>query len=359
MSDTYKHEPNAPSVAVSDPPGPGNEIPVSKFEVVPYGDSTNEKELYSFRELMPKPVEPDPAKIKSQPVPVNKILIPAASLAFLAFIAVAVARLFQPAPLVSYVDLGGQRFDPASLSGRLIAKWETSGSYQLFLDPIGQQQAANFAALAVDPPRQLSVTIRLLDDGGRVVCQKQIFFPPPVPRAADGNSAPPPEPPLGPPLQPQQTGAGDTIQNMNGESGQIAEIDLRGPLPCPQKDFAKFKTWDFVADFPTPAEEVEWQRQEKLTAAKSHAAKGKPSVHIARLSASIEGDDVIVGDNPSHGTVQTSAGRVFFLGEGGMRNRTAAWQVFPAAIHFRCDKNGSCALTRANSPVVMQARLVK
>jgi hypothetical protein len=42
-----------------------------------------------------------------------------------------------------------------------------------------------------------------------------------------------------------------------------------------------------------------------------------------------------------------------------MRNRTAEWQVFPASIHFRCDKNGSCTLTRANSHVTLQARLLK
>ena len=73
--------------------------------------------------------------------------------------------------------------------------------------------------------------------------------------------------------------------------------------------------------------------------------------------SAIEGDDVIVGDNPSRGTVETSGGRVFFLGIAGMRNRSAEWQVFPAPIHFRCDKNGSCVLTRTNSHVSLQARL--
>ena len=93
----------------------------------------------------------------------------------------------------------------------------------------------------------------------------------------------------------------------------------------------------------------------------------RTQLKVARTGLNVSGppravcvrNDVIVGDNPSHGTVQTSSGRVFFVGVAGMRNRTAAWQVFPAAIHFRCDKNGSCALTRANSPVSMQARLAK
>jgi hypothetical protein len=68
---------------------------------------------------------------------------------------------------------------------------------------------------------------------------------------------------------------------------------------------------------------------------------------------------VIVADNPSRGTVETSGGRVFFLGVAGMHNRTVDWQVFPASIHFRCDKNGSCVLTRTNSHDSLQARLLK
>jgi len=42
-----------------------------------------------------------------------------------------------------------------------------------------------------------------------------------------------------------------------------------------------------------------------------------------------------------------------------MHNRAADWSVFPAPIHFRCDKNGSCVLTRPNSHVSLQARLLK
>ncbi len=80
---------------------------------------------------------------------------------------------------------------------------------------------------------------------------------------------------------------------------------------------------------------------------------------IERLPVPIEGDDVIVADNPSRGTVETSGGRVFFLGVAGMRNRSAEWQVFPASIHFRCDKNGSCVLTRTGAHVSLQAWLMK
>jgi hypothetical protein len=50
---------------------------------------------------------------------------------------------------------------------------------------------------------------------------------------------------------------------------------------------------------------------------------------------------------------------VFYLGAAGVRNRSADWQVFPAPVYFRCDKNGFCVLTRSGSHVSLQARLLK
>jgi hypothetical protein len=42
-----------------------------------------------------------------------------------------------------------------------------------------------------------------------------------------------------------------------------------------------------------------------------------------------------------------------------MHNRTTEWPMFPAPVHFHCDKNGSCILTRPNSHASLQARLLK
>jgi hypothetical protein len=313
---------------------------------------TNLGELYAFRETMaPPPAEPAPKRGISVSVPIIKILVLLALAAGAVFIVLAFPNVFRAKPPAPYIDLGSQRFDPAGLSGRLIARWETSGSYQLFLDPMDQEQVAGFAAVALDPPRQFSVTIRLRDAAGLVACQKQILFPAPLPHTPGSKPAPA--------LGPQQTLTGDTVENTTGEDGQISEIDLTGPLPCPEKAYATFKGWDFSSDFPTLAEQDEWLRHEKGLGVRVHAGSSEPSSQVERLSTPIEGDDVIVGDNPSRGTVETSGGRVFYLGVAGMRNRTAEWQVFPAAIHFRCDKNGSCILTRTNSHVSLQARLMK
>jgi hypothetical protein len=351
MSDADQYEPNRQAAAGGQSAGSGEDPPISRFEVVPTKQS-NLGELYAFRETMaPPPAEPAPKQKKSLSIPVAKIFLLAAVLAGIALIIVAFPSLFRPKPPVPYIDLGSQSFDPAGLSGRLIARWENSGSYQLFLDPMDQEQVARFASVAQDPPRQLSVTLRFRDAAGLVACQKQILFPVPVPHTRGAKPAV---------LQgPQQSPTGDTVENTTGEDGQVSEIDLTGPLPCPAKAYAAFKSWDFFTDFPTLAEQEEWLRHERGLNPKGHGGNGELLPQIEHLPTAIEGDDVIVGDNPSRGTVETGGGRVFFLGVAGMHNRAADWQVFPAPIHFRCDKNGSCVLTRTNSQVSLQARLLK
>ena len=350
MSDADQYEPNQKSAADAQSAGSGEEPPTSKFEVVPTRQ-TDLPELYTFREAFaPPPAELARPQKKRPPVPFAGILMGVALLALVAFLILAVPSLFQPKAPVPYIDMGSQRFDPAGLSGRLVARWESSGSYQLFLDPIDPQQVASFAAVAQDPSRQLSVTLRIRDAAGLVACQKQILFPASVAHTPGTKFIAPREP--------RQTQTGDIAQNMTGEDGQIAEIDLMGPLPCAAKAYSSFKSWDFFTNFPTVAEQGEWLRQEKELNAKAHGG-GELLPRSQHLPTSIEGDDVIVGDNPSRGTVETSGGRVFFLGVAGMHNRATDWQVFPASIHFRCDKNGSCTLTRANSHVTLQARLLK
>lgn len=351
MSDADQYEPNQESAGGGQSAGSGDEPPVSRFEVVPTRQ-TNLGDLYTYREAMaPPPAELALQQKKSPPVPFAKILVLVAVLALIALTIVAVPSVFLPRPPVAYIDLGSQRFDPAGLSGRLIARWEGSGSYQFFLDPIDPQQVASFAAVAQDPSRQLSVTLRFRDAAGLVACQKQILFPASVAHTPGTKFVAPREP--------RQTQTGDIVQNMAGEDGQIAEIDLTGPLPCAAKAYASFKSWDFFTNFPTVAEQDEWLRHESAVNAKGHGGNNGLLSQIQHLPTPIEGDDVIVADNPSRGTVETSGGRVFFLGVAGMHNRTVDWQVFPAAIHFRCDKNGSCVLTRTNSHVSLQARLLR
>jgi hypothetical protein len=282
----------------------GDEIPVSRFEVVPVAES-NMGELYSYREaIASQAAELAPRQKKNAPIPVARILMPLALLAGVVLLALAVPTLFQSKPPVPYIDLGSQRFDPAGLTGRLIARWDNGSSYQLFLDPIDPQHAGSFAAVAEDPPRQLSIMLRFRDSANRVACQKQILLPAPVASTPGADSVPQ--------LGPQHTESGDTVENLTGENGQIAEINLTGPLPCPAKAYVTFKSWEFFTDFPTPGEQEIWLQHEREMNPKNRAGNARLSPPVERLPIAIEGDDEIVGDNPLRDTVETSGGRVFF-----------------------------------------------
>jgi len=327
--------------------------PLGRFEVVP-SKTASQEELYSFRKEEPPP---KPSASAKQPLKVGGILLLVAGVALAAglvgLLVFGTREAIEPTPPAQYIDLGTQRFDPAGLGGRLIARWEGSAEYQLSLDPLEQEFIPGFQAVAQNPPRPLSLTIRLRNAEGLVVCQKEILFPPPAPEEATPDPAQV--------LQPQKTPSGDTVQNVAGEDGQIAEIAISGGLPCPAKSYTKLVAWDFATNFPTLAEQEDWLKHQKLTpaaAAQKARAANRFVGQVQHLPTAIEGDDVIVGDNPSRGTVETSAGRVFLI-TTGLHNRGSEWQVFPAAIHFRCDRNGVCILSRANSHTTLQARLLR
>jgi hypothetical protein len=351
MNDTDSNDSNAQQATGGQSAGSGDELPVSRFEVVP-SKQANQEELYSFRQAM-EPEREEPAPRQSADFSANLLrilLLPVllAGGALIYFTFPNLFRLHSPAP---YIDMGSRQFNPAGLSGRLIVSWEKSASYQLFLDPQSQAQTASFAAVALDPPRQLSVTIRMKNADGLVACQKEVLLPAPASLAPDTNS--------GDALAPRKTETGDTVQNMPGKDGQIAEIDLTGSLPCSAKAYTTFKSWDFTTDFPSLAEQKDWLLHPKEPGARGRARNHRLSARAEQLATPIEGNDVIVADNPSRGTVETSGGLEFYLGASGMRSRTAEWQVFPAPIHYRCDKTGSCTLTRANSFVTLHARLLQ
>jgi hypothetical protein len=336
--------------------------------LAPTGGASHE-DLYGFRTIMeqPAPVEdPEAAKkeVKSKRaaalLPILIILV----LGVLAFLLVPkFAKSKNPA---LYVDLGTRRFDSAGLGARLIARWEGSTAYQLYIDPLDPQQTAGFQAVTVNPPHPVSVVIRLLDKTGAVACQKEVVLPTPGPAAGSSDSsAGAGSSDVSQALVPMQTASGDTIQNIAGPDGQIAEITITGGLPCSMKQYQSLASWEFYTNFPSLDEQAEWLNHHGLNNSakngKGHGSQGGSgfSLRALHLPAAIDDDDVIVGDNPSQGTLDTEGGHIFLVGVVGMRNRSAEWQMFPAAIHFHCDKNGNCFLTRVNSRTTLQARLVK
>jgi hypothetical protein len=333
-------------------------VPDRVYKVVAPTGGASHEDLYGFRAAInaPAPVENPEAEAKEAKSKRALALLPI----LLILVAVALAALLIPGVTKSkapplYVDLGTRRFDSAGLGARLIARWEGAMAYQLYIDPVDPQQAAGFQAVTVNAPHPVSLVIRLLDSTGAVACQKEVVLPTPAPLtgSTDPSQA----------LLPMQTTSGDTVQNIAGPDGQIAELTVTGGLACSLKQYQSLTTWQFFTNFPTLDEQDAWLKHQKLNdvanGRKSSSAAGGFSPRIQHLPAAIDDDDVIVGDNPVRGTVDTQGGRVFLVGVTGLRNRTAEWQVFPAAIHFRCEKNGTCILTRVNSRTTLQARLIR
>jgi len=340
--------------------------PVSSYRIVSnaQADKARNDELYAFRSAVAA-AEAQPGQQSAKPAPppllrivtIGAIALAAIALLVLAFFALpSLPTLGKQKPTALYIDLGNRRFDQAGLSGRLIVRWQDKAAYDLYLDPVDQQDAGGFQALAENPSHPLSVVIRLLDASGVVACDKEIDFP--------GPTQPGSRPDATQVLMPKTTAAGDTIRDMAGSDGQIAEINTSGPLPCPLKAYQRIAAWDFATNFPTSAEQEKEAREgiargSATGSRSSRFASGwrLSAVHFQHLSAAIEGDDVIVGDNPGRGTVDTNSGHEFQMGAGGALS--SEWQIFPSAIHFRCEKTGICTLTRYSSHSILQARLVR
>ena len=351
---------------MSGSPQPQVSLPVSGYKVVSNAAAAQARneELYSFRAAMAAAepeTAPQPAKAKP---PAMRLLVYGvagvavillAVLAFLSFPSLT-RSVTGTKPPVLYNDLGNRRFDPAGLSGRLIVRWEGKPSYELYLDPVDQEHTAGFQAAAQNPHNPLVVVVRMLDASGMVACQKEIDFP----ASAQPGAAPDPTQVF----LPKTTAGGDTIRDLPGSDDQVAEITTIGPLPCSLSQYQRIAAWDFAANFPTVQDQDELKHEVATNregrSRRSYSASGwrLGSLHFQRLSAAIEGDDAIVGDNPARGTVDTSSGREFLIGAGGSHALSSEWQIFPTAIHYHCEKTGICMLTRLSSRTMLQARLV-
>jgi hypothetical protein len=331
-------------------------VPVSSYEVVSSAAKTNDADLYSFRAEIPPPPPPPPPTPTQVVLEQNRTLLMAlagggALVLLMVLVAWLVLRKDEPP---AYVDLGTSNIAAAGLEGRLVARWLGSANYELRIDPASPPQLDGFSAVAGNPPHPLSINIQLKDSSG-IVCQKQILIP------FGGQTADPDNPAI---TLPQKTFDGDTVQNVVATSGKIDEIVINGPLNCPAKVYARLDAWDFSSNFPLIADQGDWQRHlENVAADQRHrTAEARARALIpksAPLSAPIEGDDVIVSDNPSHGSIQTSTGRTFYIGRDVMLRSGTGWQIFPLSIHFRCDTKSNCTLTRPGSSAVLEARLVR
>src|SRR5579862_3448757 len=159
MANAVQTAQNEPVTAAAPP---SSDAGAPGFRVVPFAETGSQEDLYGFRAAMAAAHPPSEAP-KEKPKATLWIMIAmvAAVLACVPLVILTTMKVVKPKPPIPYFDLGTQRFDPAGLGGRLIARWEGTANYQFFIDPLGPDQIPGFQAVAQDPPHMLSFTVRL------------------------------------------------------------------------------------------------------------------------------------------------------------------------------------------------------
>jgi len=265
----------------------------------------------------------------------------------------------KPKPLALSNDLGTERYDPAGLGGRLIAEWTGNAGYKFTVDPLDPAQIPGFQATIANPPHAITFSLKMKDATNGVECEKDIVIPgvPEGQGAFDQSSA----------MAPRTLPTGETLQNVAGSDGQISEMVLSGSMPCNLDAYKKIVAWEFTTDFPPLSTQKDWEKHEdqvQAEAKKGQSGSKAPVSYggyylVRSLPTPIEADDVIVSDNPGKGIVATSSGRAFLVGTKVLVNPALDWQIFPADIHYRCDRTAMCMVTRLSSRSAVRAHLMR
>jgi hypothetical protein len=334
----------------------------SDQKYVPGKSRPPEDELYSFRAVMVEQAEAEAAAPVERPK-ANARLIMALLLVLAATAGLLIYggnMFFKSKQQALYNDLGTERYDPAGLGGRLIAQWTGTAGYKFTIDPLDPAQVPGFAATIANPPHAITFKLTLKDASDGVQCEKDIVIPgvPEGQGAFDKTAA----------LAERTLPTGETLQNVAGTDGQIGEMVLSGSLGCNLDAFKKVVAWEFTTDFPPLMTQKDWEKHEAVVLAQARKAKSGGSdqpqsiggyTFVNALTTPIESDDVIVSDNPSKGIVATSSGHAFLVGTKILVNPALDWQIFPADIHYRCERNAMCMVTRLSSRTAVRAHLMK
>jgi hypothetical protein len=278
-------------------------------------------------------------------------------------------------------DLGPMTSNAVGLRGHLFTKWDDDKlQYRLSFEPNDPDFHAAFALAVSNPPQPLSIGIQLKDSMGFVLCARQIALKYDSANAAAASALPagtadagkpgtvapvqPVDPAQAAAMEKQREQGKDVFQTQNGPDGQIASINAQGTIPCSESAYGKVTNWSFTPDFPSLSEQSDLLKQQaaKKSDADRAAATHKRNANKTAdrtISFSIEGDDAIMGYDPSAGVLETGTGESFYVEKEGGQVNLAGWQAFPIPIHYRCDSTSYCTLTRTGSGAVLHARLRK
>ena len=281
-------------------------------------------------------------------------------------------------------DLGPLISKEDGLTGRLTLNWNGKLVYRLVVEPSDPGQQEEFSLAVSSPPRPLSFNIQLKDSAGSVLCNKAVLlkfdpsqaaaFAPSgtglrMAKASTGQKSHATDIAASEALELQREQGQDIFQNDVGRDGQSESISVLGQIPCSMQAYERTSSWSFSPDFLTLDEQAALlKRHLDLQAAANTSPpalladnasnarrKAKKKEPVQFKAFAIEGDDELVGYDSSKGIIETNA-KTFIIVKASGDGNTAKWGDVPANVHYKCDMNAACTLTR-NGAVLLYARL--
>jgi hypothetical protein len=279
-------------------------------------------------------------------------------------------------PIVSKAD---------GLTGRLNLNWNGKLVYRLVVEPSDPGQQEAFSLAVSSPPRPLSFNIQLKDSAGSVLCNKAVLlkFDPSqaatfassgtglrLVTASTGQKSKATYIAASEALELQREQGQDIFQNDLGRDGQSESISVLGQIPCSMQAYERTTSWSLSPDFLTLDEQAAMLKHHADLLAASNPSspdaladnnasnsrkKAKKYVPVQFKAFAIEGDDELVGYDSSKGIIETNA-KTFIIVKASGDGNTAKWGDVPANVHYKCDMNAACTLTRSGA-VLLYARL--
>jgi len=313
-------------------------------------------------------------------------------------------------------DMGSVNSRTSGLRGHLTTSWSERLAYHFVVGPTDPAQNEAFAATVNDSPRPLSVDLQMKSAAGEVLCGQQVVVKY-DPRKAAGQN--PSQIDQLEAQESSREHSADVFQNDLNKDGKIESISSRGVLPCSKQEYDSAAFWSFSPQFPDLREQSRHLQHPavplvmaKSSAPEAHvaskslvsheliAAEKLPSAPVVKLASApkvanvakpisspkpasvytapsapaatdlatvvqkavpfhfeIEGDDEIVDFDASQKSLETSAGKTFYVNETLVASSVAGWLDEQANIHYRCDETSSCTLSLASAPTLLHATM--
>ena len=295
--------------------------------------------------------------------------------AILAAIILAVTMMDKPTSAApAFQDLGPGVSNIAGLKGHLVARWEKHAQYMLSFEPLFGIYKPGFSYTVGHPPGPLWINVRLLDSTGYALCGKQIEFRlnpartnvdlsllhQPDAKMVEVSNHPSGGSSAG--TQPQQPAVRtiDLFQNQMGDNGQVASVFAQGVLPCSEDQYKKFNYWDFSTNFPSLEQQDALMKAPAIAAAR--AAEAAREAEKRREARSphfyVEGDTSVDSYESASATLVAGTGQSFILTRRNESPTADAWAANNSRIHYKCDTQANCTLTRAGDGRIVEARSI-